>query len=181
MAENKQTLTQEIIHILKDNAEENSEGYTGAEWIEAADLISQLPKKTVLAIPWCAFDIELDEFGEAIKELRYSERGERNDLDEDGKVDPDWQPEPRRTARYDVLAILIWIPMKREEPDITLDEVKGLMNDENLRVLTRKVYFFWCPRLLRSAEQAEEKQADSDVKIAASEKEEGEGPGNFQE
>ena len=96
MAEKKLSLAQEIVSVLKDNAEENSEGYTGTEWIEAADLISKLPKKTVLAIPWCTFDIELDEFGEAIKESRYSGRGERRDLDDDGEIDPDWEPQPSR-------------------------------------------------------------------------------------
>jgi hypothetical protein len=143
MTEKKLSLAQEIVSILKDNADETPEGYTGAEWIEAADLISQLPKKTVLAIPWCAWDIELDEFGEAILEPRYDNLGYDKALGDDGEIDPDWQPRARREARYDILAILIWIPMKREEPEITLDAVKGLMNNTNIKEIVQKVYVFW--------------------------------------
>jgi hypothetical protein len=171
MTEKKSSLAQEIVSILKDNADESPEGYTGAEWIEAADLISQLPKKTVLAIPWCAWDIELDEFGEAVLESRYDRLGQRKDLNEDGEVNPDWQPPAKREARYDVLAILIWIPMKRIEQDTTLDMVKNRMNDMNIREVTRKVFAFWGVPIQAIEDQIEAGESEDDQEGEADQKE----------
>ncbi len=155
MTEKKLSLTQEIVKILRDTTDESSEGYTGAEWIEAAEEISKLPKPTVLQIPWCAWDIEHDEFGQPVMESRYDRLGQRKDLDDDGNEDPDWEPSAKREARYDVLAILVWIPMKREEPKISIEDVQKLMNDMNIREITRKVFAFWGVPLAAIEEQIE--------------------------
>jgi hypothetical protein len=167
----KLSLTQEIVEILKDNGAEKPEGYDGKEWIEAADLISKLEPPVILEIPWCAWDIAEDGFGVTIMESKYDHLGNRKDLKEDGEVDPDWQPKPKRVARYDVLAILIWIPMKREQPEITLDEVKVMMNDFNIREITRKVFAFWGVDVAPIERQMEEIERRTEEEEAGEESE----------
>lgn len=176
----KLSLSQEIASILRDSSEESSEGYTGAEWIEA---VESLPKDTILAIPWCAWDLQVDEFGVTMIQSRYNHLGQRNDVDENGEVIPNWEPEPKRVARYDVLAVLIWIPMKREEPDVTLDQVKLLMNDMNIREVTRKVFAFWgvdIAPIEKQIEAAEEESQDPEA-VAKRKAEEAEEAENFTE
>lgn len=176
----KSTLAQEIVAVLKENAEETPEGYTGAEWIEAAEMLSELKTPIILGIPWCIFDLELDEFGVHKLESQYDHLGRRNDLDEDGNIDPDWIPGPKRRSRNDVLAILAWVPMKRELPDLTLDDVKKLMNDGNIIELTTMVFKFWGVDTEAVAERiaaltAEAEEGETPEKPEAAE------PVNFQE
>lgn len=155
------SLTQEIISILRDNASEDPEGYTGAEWIEAADLIRKLDPPGILDMPWCIYDLEVDQHGMTKMQSRYDSLSRRRDLDENGEVDPEWEPQPRRRTRNDVLSILAWIPMKRTEPDTTLEEVRNMMTDLNARDLVHKVFKFWGvdvlaleERLIKLAENA---------------------------
>ncbi len=139
----KPSLTAEILGILKENSGELPEGYTGAEWIEAANEIAKLEDRVSLKIPWCVWDYELDEFGVNVMESRYDHLGRDKAMDDDGVVDEGWQPKPERRSRNDVLAILAWIPIKREDPDLPLFAVTKMLNNDNIVELTRMVMKFW--------------------------------------
>lgn len=139
----KPSLTKEILGILKENSAELPEGYTGEEWVEAAGLIANLEDRVSLKIPWCVWDYELDERGVNVMESRYDHLGRDKAIDEDGVEDENWQPKPERRSRNDVLAILAWIPIKREEPDIPLEAVARMLNNDNIVEITRMVMKFW--------------------------------------
>lgn len=157
----KISLAEEIISVLRDNADENPEGYKGTEWIEAASLLRDLDPPVILDIPWCIYDLEVDEFGVNIMQSRFDSLSRRRDLDENGEIDPEWEAQPRRRTRNDVLSILAWIPVKRDEPDTTLEQVRNMMTDLNARDLVHKVFKFWGvdvlaleERLIKLAEDA---------------------------
>lgn len=141
MAEEKElTLTQQIAQTLSESADDNKEGYTGAEMIDA---LKALPDDTTLPIPWCMYDLRLDEFGEPERESKYTYTGKRKDLDEDGNEIEDWEPGIIRRLRWDIVAVLTWVPMKREDPEVTLDQVKDMLHDMNVGKITRMVFAFW--------------------------------------
>jgi hypothetical protein len=168
------SLTQEMLAVLEASAEEAPEGYDGKEWIKAARLIAELDPPTSLGIPWCIFDLEEDEFGVTKMESKFDHLGRRKDLDEDGNEDPDWTPQPKRRSRNDALAILAWVPLLREDPELSLEAVQGMLHDGNIRELTRMVFKFWGvdvaeiqERLERLAASAEpEEQAPGEVEAS---------------
>lgn len=148
--EKELTLTQQIAGVLKANAEDKPEGYIGSEKAEALALLADLKPPIVLRIPWCVWDYELDEFGTPVLELEYSAWGtsnrpeiEEQDSEEEKQKKENWKPRPKRVDRIDALAILAWIPMKREDPEITLGQVTDLLNHETIREITRMVFKFW--------------------------------------
>lgn len=175
----KVPLTKEILSILKESAEEHPEGYTCKEWIEAAEL---MPDDTFFAIPWCVWDLVVDEFGVPKMESKYDNLGRRRDLDDEGNVDPEWTPMPKRWSRNDILAILTWIPLKREDPDLTLDDVEKMLNDKSISKITRMVFKFWGVNLAEAEERLAElmKQAESESGDESKDvKQEAEKNGNF--
>lgn len=131
----EQTLTQEILGILKDVSEEDAGRYDGRELIEALEAIAALENPVYLAIPWCIHDFVLDEFGQVQLSIGYDYLGR--------KLEASRAEMPMRKSRPDVLAILAWIPLKRDNPELSLDEVTAMLNDGNLGPLTRKIYYFW--------------------------------------
>lgn len=154
--EKELTLTQQIAQTLSESADDNPEGYTGAEMIEA---LAALPDDTVLPIPWCIYDIQLDEFGEAKVESKYDHLGKRKDLDEDENEIEDWEPAVMRRVRWDVTAVLAWIPMRREDPEMTLDRVKGMLRDGNIGKIIRMTFAFWGVPLKEIEERVAEEVA----------------------
>lgn len=181
----ERTLTQEILGILKENSEESTEGYNGAEWIKAADLISKLEPPVILAIPWCVFDLEVDEFGENVLENRYDHLGRRKDIDKNGDEIPDWKPLPRRKGRNDALAILLAVASERELPNITPDDVAKMLHNGNIQELTNKAFKFWGVDIEGIAEKLEEMRASAaegeTPEVEAPEAREAESDENFTE
>jgi hypothetical protein len=132
-----------IASVLKELDIEESDQYIAEEWIEAVDEIGKLDKPVTLEIPFCIYDLKLDATGEVVLQKRFDEYGNRRDLDEDGEIKESWRPGPVRVFRFDVFCILAWIAMKREDPDLTLGHLRGVMNDELLEAIHDDVMFFW--------------------------------------
>lgn len=175
----EQTLTQEILGILKDVSEEDEERYNGNELIEAAETLMALENPVYLAIPWCVWDFDLDEYGQPKESLGYDHLGR--------KTEGVLRTGPKRISRIDVLAILTWIVTKREDPEIALDDVRKMLNEGNISKLTRRVYYFWGVDLdameKRTAERMEtlrEQAEEAGVEIEDL-PEEAEDTGNFTE
>ena len=139
----KKTLTQEIADLLQANTAENTEGYNGEEMIEAIKLIADLDPPVILAIPFCIYDFVVDERGVTAMESKFDRAGNRKDLNDDGTVDPEWEAKPDRKSRVDVLAILAWLPLRRQLPETTLAEATFMLNAGNLQEITRTVFKFW--------------------------------------
>lgn len=176
----KSSLTKEMLDILQESAEEGGEGYDGEEYIGAAKMIAELDPPVVCDIPWCIYDIRLDEHGIAIPISRYDSGGLRIDLKDDGKTpDPEWEPRPRRFTRLDAAAILAWYPLKREDPDITIEDIKGMMRGGNLRDFIRKVFKFWDVDLEAMEDRARERLEEAEANGEDIEKPEAEDTGNF--
>lgn len=161
MAEKKLTVAQEIAELLKQNANETPEGYKGTEWVEAVEL---LPSDLILKIPFCVYDMIRDEHGVIKLESKYGRGGLRLDERADGTIDPDWEASPERRLRLDVLAVLAWIPLRRETPDMTLEAVLDLINDENVRDLMNLTYKFWGIDVDKVEKQIEEAEAELEAR-----------------
>lgn len=144
-----------IINALKEVDLETNEKYTAAEWIEAVDLIDELKAPAVLQIPFCVYDLKLDEHGQVVLQKEFDEYGNRRNLkkfDEDGnkrdpdaeeEIDPKWHPGPVRIFRYDVFIILAWIAARRDDPGITREQVRDAMTEEVLQKIHDDVFWIW--------------------------------------
>lgn len=154
----KKTLTQEIADLLKQNAEELPEGYTGVEYIEAIEL---LPSDTVLDIPFCIADIVTDDRGVTVMESEYTVSGRHLAEKEDGTRDEKWRPRAKRRSRFDVLAVLLLIPLKRETPEMLLEDVTKMISEDNVKELSRFAYKFWGVDLDEIGKQLDEIEADA--------------------
>jgi hypothetical protein len=132
---------QKIAEAVKSVDKEQQSDYNDVnEWSEA---VSLLPDDVVCAIPFCVYDLKLDEMGAVVLEKAYDDHGRLRALKKDGSVDPKWEPKPVRWLRYDVFAILAWIAVKREEPDMTLAEMRELINGELFEQIHDDVMLFW--------------------------------------
>lgn len=174
MTVKNKTVAQEIADLLKQNAEEVPEGYTGTEWTEAVGLLSSLETPPILKIPWCISDLMLDERGMTKLESEYDATGNLKSLDEDGVEDPNWQAQPERRSRFDILAILAWIPMKRSDPDALLEDIGAMISADNVIKITRMVFTFWGVNVKAAEEQIAQLEEDAET-------EEAEDTGDFQE
>jgi len=64
---------------------------------------------------------------------------------------------PARRNRYDVLAILCWVPLCRKQPEITLEEVEKGIGVDNQAIMVQSAYTFWgVTRSDKEVEEAEE-------------------------
>ena len=178
MNEEKKTVSQQIAELLKSNAEELPECYIGIEWIEAVEQISLLREPAVLQIPWCVTDLMLDEHGVTVLESEYNRLGGLKAQREDGTIDEKWLPRAERRSRFDILAILAWIPMKREDPEIQLEDVSKLICADNVREISRMVFKFWGIDLEAVEERIAQVEADAEE---SERKEEAEDTGDFPE
>jgi hypothetical protein len=130
---------------------DQQEGYTATEWTEAAE---NLPDNVVLGMPWCIFDLELDTMGSVVMQEGFDQFG--NPREEIG---------PKRKLRYDVLAVLAWIPHKRENPEATIQDVSDRINDSNINDILDSVFIFWgidLPALRALREERKEAETDEE-------------------
>jgi hypothetical protein len=137
-----------ITDALNATNVDEQEGYTATEWTEAAE---NLPDDVVLGMPWCVFDLEKDEMGSVVMQEPFDQFS--NPRDEVG---------PKRRLRYDVLAILAWIPAKRENPDLTIQDVSDRINEDNVNDILDSVFVFWgidLPALRKLREEREAAEA----------------------
>jgi hypothetical protein len=160
------SVVHEIALALKDVSADDLSRYDGVEWAEAVSLLAELPQPVYLKIPWCVSDYVLDEFGQVVMDI---------ETDDSGRVPDPEAMIPRRAFRVEVLAILAWIPLKRKDPDLTLQEVQMTLNEGNIRTVLRKVFYFWGVDLERLDAAVDHAAEQSEAEERAEE------PANFQE
>lgn len=181
MAEKKKTIVQEIADLLKQNAEELPEGYTGAEWVEAVEQLALLSEPVILQIPWCVADLMVDERGVTKMENAYTATGRLKSEKDDGTIDETWEAEPERRTRFDVLAVLAWIPMKRTDPDILVTDISRMLSEGNTQEITRMIFRFWGVDVLSAEEQIRKIEEDAQNENTEVKKEEATEAGDFPE
>jgi len=88
-------------------------------------LQKMLPEGVTEAVPYCIYKFKKDKDGN-------DERNAKGDRITDG-------------LNYEVFSILAWVLAKRENPDITLEEVGdriGLLAPDNLPKIEREIWYF---------------------------------------
>lgn len=156
-----------IVEALKNLDVQTNDRYIAAEWIEAAGLIADLDPPVVLEIPFCVYDLKLDEHGVVVLQKEFDGWSNRRDLDAEGNIDPKWKPRAVRFLRYDVFAILAWMAIKREKPETTLEEIRTTVTAKFLDEVADDVFDFWGvdmkPIRKLQAEQGKADQEEEDA------------------
>lgn len=159
-------ISKRILDAINEvDLEKSSEKYLGKEWTEALSYIFQLEPPVQFQIPLCVFDVRVDKLGSPMLQGEFDQYGQRRNVDEDGNIDPGWQPGPVRYFRHEVFAILAWIAAKREDPDLTLEKMKEVLSDDFIREILTDVFLFWNMDLAALSAQVEEQLKSGEIPI----------------